>query len=39
VPVIPLAYGTGWALSRDGLLGAGENGLGILRIAGLAWDE
>ena len=37
VPVIPAAYGTGWALARDGLLGAEQNGLGILRLAGLAW--
>ena len=37
VPVVPLEVNTGWALARDGLLGAGENGLGILRIAGLAW--
>jgi oligopeptide transport system substrate-binding protein len=37
VPVIPAAYGTGWALARDGLLGAEENGLGILRLASLAW--
>jgi len=29
--------GTESALSRDGLLGAGDNGLGILRIAGMAW--
>jgi oligopeptide transport system substrate-binding protein len=36
-PVIPIAYGDGWALSRIGLLGAGQNGLGILRGAGLAW--
>ena len=36
-PVLPLAWGPGWALSRDGLLGAGQNGLGILRLAGLAW--
>jgi len=36
-PVIPVSYGTGWALSRDGLLGAGQNGLGIPRLAGLAW--
>ena len=35
---IPIANGDGWALSRDGLLGAGQNGLGILRIAGLAWQ-
>jgi ABC-type oligopeptide transport system substrate-binding subunit len=37
VPVIPLTYGTGWALARDGLLGAGQNGLGSMRFAGLAW--
>ena len=37
VPVVPVSYGTGWALSRDGLLGAGQNGLGIMRMAGLAW--
>jgi len=39
VPVVPLAYTTGWALSRDGLLGASQNGLGIVRMAGLAWTE
>ena len=37
VPVIPLAYGPGWVLTRTGLLGAGQNGLGIVRMAGLAW--
>ncbi len=37
VPVVPLSYGDGWALSRTGLLGADQNGLGILRLAGLAW--
>jgi ABC-type transport system substrate-binding protein len=37
VPVVPLVYGPGWALSRTGLLGAGQNGLGIVRMAGLAW--
>ena len=37
-PVVPISYGTGWALARDGLLGAGQNGLGILRLGGLAWD-
>ena len=37
VPVIPVAYGTGYALSRKGLLGAADNGLGILRFASLAW--
>jgi ABC-type transport system substrate-binding protein len=39
VPVIPMSYGSGWALSRDGLLGAGENGLGGVRLAGLAWNR
>jgi oligopeptide transport system substrate-binding protein len=39
VPVLPIQYGTGWALSRDGLLGAGQNGLGNLRMAGLAWAD
>lgn len=38
VPAIPISYGDGWALSRNGLLGAGQNGLGILRLAGLAWE-
>jgi oligopeptide transport system substrate-binding protein len=37
VPVIPAAYSTSFALSRTGLLGAETNGLGILRIAGMAW--
>ncbi len=37
VPVIPLSTGTGWALARSGLLGADQNGLGIVRFAGLAW--
>ena len=37
VPVVPLSLGTDWALSRTGLLGAGSNGLGILRMAGMAW--
>ena len=39
VPVIPVAYGTGSALSRTGLLGASDNGLGILRFASLAWAQ
>ena len=39
VPVVPLFHSTNWALSRDGLLGAADNGLGILRVAGMAWDE
>ena len=37
VPVVPLSYSDGWALSRAGLLGADQNGLGIMRMAGLAW--
>lgn len=36
-PVIPITYGSGWVLARDGLLGAGENGLGSVRFAGLSW--
>ncbi len=36
-PVIPVSYGDGWALSREGLLGAGENGMGFVRFAGLDW--
>lgn len=39
VPVVPIAYSAGWALSRDGLVGASQNGLGIVRMAGLAWAE
>ena len=34
VPVVPRRYGPGWALTRDGLLGAGQNGLGIVRHGG-----
>jgi len=37
VPAVPLAYSDAWALSRTGLLGAGENGLGYKRFASLAW--
>jgi oligopeptide transport system substrate-binding protein len=37
VPVIPLEYPEDWALSREGLLGAADTGLGIIRYAGLAW--
>ncbi|HYK94694.1 MAG TPA: peptide ABC transporter substrate-binding protein [Candidatus Dormibacteraeota bacterium] len=39
VPVVPLSGGTTFALSRQGLLGATDNGLGILRIAGMAWAQ
>ncbi len=38
VPVVPVDYGQGWALARAGLLGAGQNGLSIIRLAGLAWS-
>jgi ABC-type transport system substrate-binding protein len=38
VPLIPVRYGVSWALSRDGLAGAGQSGLGYLRFAGLAWS-
>jgi hypothetical protein len=37
--VVPVTYGTGWALSRADLLGADQNGLGSVRMAGLAWDD
>ncbi len=37
VPVVPLYVSTDWSLSRTGLLGAGRNGMGILRVAGMAW--
>jgi oligopeptide transport system substrate-binding protein len=36
-PTIPLTYDVGWSLAREGLLGAYDNGLGIIRMAGLAW--
>ena len=39
VPVVPLFHSSNWALSREGLLGAGDNGLGVLRIPGMAWAE
>ncbi|MCY7418541.1 MAG: peptide ABC transporter substrate-binding protein [Chloroflexi bacterium] len=39
VPVIPLRYGETWALSRDGLLGAAQSGIGIVRYAGLDWAD
>ncbi len=38
-PVVPVSYGTSFSLVRDGLLGASQNGLGILRLAGLAWED
>jgi oligopeptide transport system substrate-binding protein len=36
-PTIPLTYDVSWSLARSGLLGAYDNGLGIIRMAGLAW--
>jgi ABC-type transport system substrate-binding protein len=39
VPVIPVLYRQEWALSRPDLLGATQNGMGILRMAGLAWAD
>lgn len=38
-PTIPLTYDVGWSLARAGLLGAYDNGLGIIRMSGLAWDR
>jgi oligopeptide transport system substrate-binding protein len=37
VPAIPLTYDVDWSLAKTGLLGAYSNGLGIIRMAGLAW--
>jgi ABC-type transport system substrate-binding protein len=37
VPVVPVLYDEDWAIARDGLLGAIDNGMGGLRLAGLAW--
>jgi oligopeptide transport system substrate-binding protein len=39
VPVVPVSYGVSSALAREGLLGASSNGLGIVRLAGLAWSD
>ena len=39
VPVVPVRYGDEWALSRTGLLGAAETGVGFLRYASLAWGN
>ncbi len=38
-PTLPLTYGVSWSLARSGLLGAYDNGLGMIRMAGLAWDR
>ena len=37
-PAIPLTYSVTWSLARTGLLGAYDNGMGIIRMAGLAWQ-
>ena len=39
VPMVPLDYAAGWSLAREGLLGALPDGLGNLRLAGLAWAD
>jgi ABC-type oligopeptide transport system substrate-binding subunit len=39
VPAVPLLLGTDWSLVQDGILGAGGNGMGIPRAAGMAWAE
>jgi oligopeptide transport system substrate-binding protein len=36
-PVVPVEASVGWALSRNGLLGALPSGAGYLRFAGMAW--
>jgi ABC-type transport system substrate-binding protein len=38
-PTIPLTYSVEWSLARTGLQGAYQNGLGITRMAGLAWSR
>lgn len=37
VPAIPVAYDESWALSRNGLEGALQSGVGLIRYAGLQW--
>ena len=37
VPVIPVSYDPSWALSRTGLEGALQSGVGLVRYAGMAW--
>jgi oligopeptide transport system substrate-binding protein len=36
-PVVPVAFDRSFALSRTGLLGALESGVGFIRYAGMAW--
>lgn len=38
-PVVPVAYGESWSLSRTGLLGAQQSGVGFLRFASLDWRD
>jgi oligopeptide transport system substrate-binding protein len=38
-PAVPVAYGTSFSLVREGLRGAAQTGTGILRLAGLAWEQ
>ncbi len=37
VPVIPVSYDQSWALSRTGLEGGLQSGVGLIRYAGLDW--
>ena len=39
VPVVPLSTAPAGRCRATGLLGAGQNGLGIVRMAGLAWAD
>jgi oligopeptide transport system substrate-binding protein len=36
-PVMPVTYGETWALAREGLLGAVQSGVGVIRYASLDW--
>ncbi|HEY7025798.1 MAG TPA: peptide ABC transporter substrate-binding protein [Candidatus Limnocylindrales bacterium] len=37
VPAIPVSYDQSWALSRNGLQGALQSGVGLIRYAGMQW--
>jgi peptide/nickel transport system substrate-binding protein/oligopeptide transport system substrate-binding protein len=37
-PMLPMGYGSTWALSREGLRGARVSGVGLMRYADLAWE-
>ncbi|MDP8905401.1 MAG: peptide ABC transporter substrate-binding protein [Chloroflexota bacterium] len=39
VPIVPVEALEGWALAREGLLGALQSGVGYVRFAGMAWAE